>query len=49
MKHPARHVFPLQTMPLPQLVPVGAVDHAVVDVVGVHTRQALFGLSAPGA
>jgi hypothetical protein len=48
MKHPELHAFPLQTMPLLQLVPVGKLNHAVVDLLGPHTRQALVGSSVPG-
>jgi hypothetical protein len=38
----------VQALPSLQAVPLVALDHAVVDVVGVHTRQALVGSSAPG-
>jgi hypothetical protein len=38
-----------QSSPAPQLVPRGALDHAVVEAPGVHTWQAFAGLEAPEA
>jgi hypothetical protein len=37
----------VQALPSLQLVPLVAFDQAVVDVAGVHFRQALAGFTAP--
>jgi hypothetical protein len=47
MKQSAWQAPLTHTSPLPQLVPVAAADHAVVDALGVHTWQAFAGFVAP--
>jgi hypothetical protein len=48
MKQSAAHVpVPSQTWPLPQLVPLGSVDHAVVEIPGEQTWQAFAGFTVP--
>jgi hypothetical protein len=39
--------FDVQRLPSSQVVPSVALDHAVVEVAGVHTWQALAGLMVP--
>jgi hypothetical protein len=47
MTHSARQAPAEQTWPAPQLEPVEAFDHAVVDELGVHAWQAFAGFTAP--
>jgi hypothetical protein len=47
MKQSATQLVPLQTWPLPQLVPVGSVDQVVVEVPGAHSWQAFRGFTVP--
>ncbi len=49
MKHPDEQVVPLHTSPEPHFVPLGAADHAVVDLAGVQTWHGLAGFAVPGA
>jgi hypothetical protein len=47
MKHWVPQVPPLQTSPLPQPVPSGSLDHAVVEVPAVQSWQGLDGFTVP--
>jgi hypothetical protein len=49
MKHPEPQVPPLQTSPVPQLVPSAALLHTDVLVAGTQLWHALFGLGASRA
>ncbi len=47
MKQSATHAPLLHTSPAAQAVPLGSLDHVVVDVAGVHTWQAFAGFTVP--
>jgi hypothetical protein len=47
MKQSATQLPALHTRPAPQLVPLGSLDHDVVEDAGVQTWQALVGFTVP--
>src|SRR5580704_10152149 len=47
MKQSATQAPLLHTSPAPQLVPLGSLDHVVVEVAGVQTWQAFAGFTVP--
>ena len=49
MKQSATQVPPLHTSPEAHAVPLGSFDHAVVELAGVQTWQALPGFTVPAA
>jgi hypothetical protein len=49
MKQPLLQEPLEQSLPPPQLLPSATLDQALVDALGVHTRQTLAGLTVPDA
>jgi len=49
MTQPAPQPPLKQTLPAPQLMPLGSADHMVVESEGVHTWQGFAGFVAPAA